>query len=330
MPDDKEKLSCPVCGKVYTKQSFFDKHVSKCKELKEEAKEHEEKITNVLKTKVAEVNQSAKEYAEVKDKLTPKDEQFWMRFWGTLEGISAQNALILGSMQNIENNTNITKEVRLRTEAMIDAIIKTMDETNKIAELIASTPAVIVKGNLLDLPTADEEISRRTEIATEKMEGHVQQKTEQEIYEEQRLAADSATYEAMLKSTPNPAIEKAKAIQREKDALNIVKDDGGFIAFGKTAKKTPNFTEFNETIQVELPIIPKSMPKIEEPVMGDKMTTAVCSVKSSSEKAMLLIFPNGKESWLPKSTIHNNYSTDRGSTQEFVIDNWIVKKNELI
>jgi len=59
-------------------------------------------------------------------------------------------------------------------------------------------------------------------------------------------------------------------------------------------------------------------------------------IKTESPKALLLLFFNGKEGWIPKSTIHSEYKNDEKSKgdnapqQSFVIDSWVLKKNNII
>lgn len=52
-------------------------------------------------------------------------------------------------------------------------------------------------------------------------------------------------------------------------------------------------------------------------------------IKGESEKAMLIKFDSNKEVWIPKSAIHSRYVLRKNNTQTFVIENWILKKNNL-
>lgn len=54
------------------------------------------------------------------------------------------------------------------------------------------------------------------------------------------------------------------------------------------------------------------------------------SIKSSTDKALLINFNDDNEIWIPKSTIKSNYNTDEESNQTFLIDEWILRKNNLI
>ncbi len=49
-----------------------------------------------------------------------------------------------------------------------------------------------------------------------------------------------------------------------------------------------------------------------------------------TDKAVMIQFRGGKESWIPKSTIHSEYDGGRLAEQEFLIDEWVLKKNDLI
>ena len=53
------------------------------------------------------------------------------------------------------------------------------------------------------------------------------------------------------------------------------------------------------------------------------------SIVGETEKAVLIDFTN-KEEWIPKSAISNQYLTKKNVKQKFLINNWILKKLELI
>lgn len=54
-------------------------------------------------------------------------------------------------------------------------------------------------------------------------------------------------------------------------------------------------------------------------------------VKKVTDKAVLLIFANGKEVWLPKSTIYCDFDPKLNThEQEFLIENWILEKNLIV
>jgi len=52
-------------------------------------------------------------------------------------------------------------------------------------------------------------------------------------------------------------------------------------------------------------------------------------IEGETEKALLINFQNGKELWVPKSTIHSNYDQSKNSSQTFIIDEWVLKKNKV-
>lgn len=53
-------------------------------------------------------------------------------------------------------------------------------------------------------------------------------------------------------------------------------------------------------------------------------------VNGSTQKALLILFDNGKEGWVPKSTVHSEYKEEKNSFNEFLIDAWILKNNNII
>jgi len=53
-------------------------------------------------------------------------------------------------------------------------------------------------------------------------------------------------------------------------------------------------------------------------------------ITEETEKAILINFEPGKEAWIPKSTIHCQYEPRKNVSQKFLIDNWILKRNNII
>jgi len=52
-------------------------------------------------------------------------------------------------------------------------------------------------------------------------------------------------------------------------------------------------------------------------------------IEGETEKALLINFKNGKELWVPKSTIRSNYDQSKNISQTFIIDEWLLKKNNV-
>ena len=49
-----------------------------------------------------------------------------------------------------------------------------------------------------------------------------------------------------------------------------------------------------------------------------------------TEKALFIAFRNGRESWVPKSTVFSSYNSNSENTQEFTIAQWLLKKNNIL
>lgn len=60
------------------------------------------------------------------------------------------------------------------------------------------------------------------------------------------------------------------------------------------------------------------------------MTQIEGLIKAESSKAILVQFNSDREVWIPKSTIHSQYIPRKNTIQSFLIENWILKKNNLI
>ena len=52
-------------------------------------------------------------------------------------------------------------------------------------------------------------------------------------------------------------------------------------------------------------------------------------VRSETDKALLIRFDNDSEIWIPKSTIHSNFTNEKNINQNFTIDTWILEKNKV-
>jgi len=74
-----------------------------------------------------------------------------------------------------------------------------------------------------------------------------------------------------------------------------------------------------------LPIVTESVERNESEVSQLKGV-----IEGETEKALLIQFNEDKEVWIPKSIIRSNYDTSvKDSTQNFLIDNWILKRNNI-
>ncbi len=61
-----------------------------------------------------------------------------------------------------------------------------------------------------------------------------------------------------------------------------------------------------------------------------KRTEVKGAIERETDKALLINFGGEKGQWTPKSTIHSNYSTEKGIEQTFLIDDWVLKKDNII
>lgn len=51
---------------------------------------------------------------------------------------------------------------------------------------------------------------------------------------------------------------------------------------------------------------------------------------AETEKAVLIQFKSGKEVWIPKSTLRADYESNKNISQVFLIDTWVLEKNDII
>lgn len=74
-----------------------------------------------------------------------------------------------------------------------------------------------------------------------------------------------------------------------------------------------------------LPIVTETLERNESEVSQIKGV-----IEGETEKALLIQFNEDKEVWIPKSIIRSDYDTSvKVSTQNFLIDNWILKRNNV-
>ncbi len=90
-------------------------------------------------------------------------------------------------------------------------------------------------------------------------------------------------------------------------------------------KKPKEITEPNQLRgSGDLPTVQESVEHKENEVM--KINGVI---EGETEKALLIQFNNDKEVWIPKSVIRSNYNSVNEIPQNFLIDNWILKKNNI-
>ncbi|MFX0010876.1 MAG: hypothetical protein ACFE9R_11205 [Candidatus Hermodarchaeota archaeon] len=79
-------------------------------------------------------------------------------------------------------------------------------------------------------------------------------------------------------------------------------------------------------------IKPKPMPVVQEFIeYSDKPQSEITgTIEGETDKALLIKFDPDKQIWIPKSRIHSNFKSDNSSDQTFLIESWILKKNNLI
>ncbi|TXT61771.1 MAG: hypothetical protein BAJALOKI2v1_10041 [Promethearchaeota archaeon] len=53
------------------------------------------------------------------------------------------------------------------------------------------------------------------------------------------------------------------------------------------------------------------------------------TIEGSTEKALLIKLGEGREVWIPKSTIHNDFEMQKEVRQNFLIDNWVLNRKDI-
>jgi len=76
---------------------------------------------------------------------------------------------------------------------------------------------------------------------------------------------------------------------------------------------------------------PTALPVVKESIEHNDNDVSQINgmIEGETEKALLIQFRNDKEIWIPKSVIRSNYDSSNDISQNFLIDNWILKKNNI-
>jgi len=76
---------------------------------------------------------------------------------------------------------------------------------------------------------------------------------------------------------------------------------------------------------------PPALPVVKESIEHNENEVSQINgvIEGETEKALLIQFNNDKEIWIPKSVIRSNYDSSNDISQNFMIDNWILKKNNV-
>ena len=128
---------------------------------------------------------------------------------------------------------------------------------------------------------------------------------------------------------------------------HILEEKIRYATTGSTGKKTKNIPDQSVPVQEPPPFkmpevekipSPKQTPTIKKsPVNSSKtkdaskeQTQVKGNIQGETEKAVLINIAGGQELWFPKSTIHSQFNPDKGFDQNFLIDDWILKKNKVI
>jgi len=83
-----------------------------------------------------------------------------------------------------------------------------------------------------------------------------------------------------------------------------------------------NNNQYNETKNISIASISKKKKKNNISHINGK-------IKGETAKALLITFDSGQEIWIPKSTIHCQYTPQKHHIQDFLIDNWILNRNKI-
>jgi len=95
---------------------------------------------------------------------------------------------------------------------------------------------------------------------------------------------------------------------------------GKAVVSGPKTNKQRN----HNNIATALPVVKESIEN-----SGNEVSQINGVIEGETEKALLIQFNKDKEIWIPKSVIRSNYDSSNDISQNFIIDNWILKKNNI-
>jgi len=106
------------------------------------------------------------------------------------------------------------------------------------------------------------------------------------------------------------------------ELLTHVLDEKIIFATSKSPTR-PKDTEKNQGSSINSEFMEKK-----EYISNDAVSKVNGSVKGETDKALLIEFDSGVESWIPKSRIHSTKNINE-EMKTFEIDNWILQKNKI-
>jgi hypothetical protein len=107
---------------------------------------------------------------------------------------------------------------------------------------------------------------------------------------------------------------------RQEPSTLIVKEEEVKNSVPKTQASTPKKTNSK-----------KNQANRKAPKEKEKERTEIKGViERETAKALLINFGGENAQWIPKSTIHSQFSKEKGIEQSFLIDNWVLEKNNVI
>ncbi|MFX1337595.1 MAG: hypothetical protein ACFFDK_03215 [Promethearchaeota archaeon] len=134
-------------------------------------------------------------------------------------------------------------------------------------------------------------------------------------------------------SSNNENMNKGKDLINSPKDINYISHNGksyyeNYKANYKNKKTQITTLEPNNPpFQQENSIISNSSPNAN---LLNEMSNIDGTISGETHKALLINFNSGKEIWIPKSTIHCQYSPKQNLVQKFLIDNWVLKRNKII
>lgn len=150
----------------------------------------------------------------------------------------------------------------------------------------------------------------------------------------QHLSIVSTSFADAFEVIKHGKIIDEDRIEELKKKKPIRKSSPGFESASKTQEEA-DLEAFEATQEVETSGVVSGVVSYEDDNSLPEHTRKIpAAIKIATEKAVQLLFYNGKEAWIPRSTINGtpDYENkgDNATQQNFIINSWVLKKNQVI
>ncbi len=214
------------------------------------------------------------------------------RFWAWTEGFGLQIGTIIGFLEDFKNNMG-------NTYSIIRSMNVTAQHIRDSVKIMRENMDVFkdIKTSLMAINTSIADV-----LETKKYGKIIDEDRIEELKENKKIKKVSPGFE----SKPKPKTQEEADIETLEEL-----EEEGLVE----VKSVPNSDVVSYKDDETLP---EHTRKLEG------------KIDIATPKALMILFANGKEAWIPKSTLKGDYEEEKGLAQDFIIDSWVLIKNGVI